>query len=209
MLYYEEIKQVLEENLKNDFSKMQKSEIEDCVNRLFFLYQQIIGKEGSSSENVTQILKKENTIVSYAYGAYLSNKIAHMVEEKDIVISWENLKELKNLSEGQRKMELQKYAFANKNMFVSQVIQQSKNNSKYKIGWATDRDGRHLLNINVTNYMQYPFQERKKRKFPKDVIISVHVLDPRLSKGLIKLKNYPVRGSKPTEIFKYCNFEGR
>lgn len=210
MLYYEEIKQQLKESLKNDFNKMQKTEIEACICSLFLTYEQLSSsKKESQLENLQKILGKEEVLIAYAYGAYISNQMARLFKDKDFSIKWRNMNQLKTLKNKERKRELRKYAFANKDMFIKQILEESKRNSKYKIGWEMDEGGMHILNINVTNYKQYPFKERRKRGFPEDIIISVHVLDPRLSKVLTKLEKYPQRGSKPEKIFKTCNFEGR
>lgn len=199
---------MLKETLTSDFKNMQKSEIEDCVHHLFLLYKQMIDEE-RQLESLEKILKKEDRIIAYAYGAYISNQIARIGKEKEVLIEWESLQELKQLKSDERKRKLKKYAFANKDMFIKQIIEESKNNSKYKMGWTIDRNGRFLLNVNVTNYMQYPLKERKKKGFPEEIIISVHVLDPRLSKKLTELEKYPKKGSRPIAIFNPCDLGGR
>jgi len=196
MLYYEEIKQQLKETLKKDFNKMQKTEIEGCIYNLFLTYEQMnSSKKKIQLENLQKRLEREEVLIAYAYGAYISNRMAHLFKDKDFSIKVKNLNQIKTLGNGKGKRELRQCAFANKNMFIKQILEKSKQNSKYRMGWAMDEDGVHILNINVTNY------KRKKKGFPKDIVISVHVLDPRLSKVLTSLEKYPRRGSKPDKVF--------
>ena len=71
MLYYEEIKQQLKESLKNDFNKMQKTEIEACICSLFLTYEQLSSsKKESQLENLQKILGKEENLYDWTFKIY-------------------------------------------------------------------------------------------------------------------------------------------
>lgn len=210
MSYYKELKQILVRILKSDFDQMNKEEIEEKVNELFLAYKQFLGKnsEDQSSgillESLEKVLHKEDVIVSYAYGAYISNRIAHDILEKKNPITEQKILIHEDLKFIERRKQLRKYAFASKDMFIQFIIEQAKQSPEYEVCRRIDEQGKAVLEVNLTNYYA------REHSFKSDVVISMHIAESYLSHALKTLQKGKVVGNKKIdEILNRYDLEDR
>lgn len=242
---YDTIKKTLLEVLEVNFDTANKKEIAGSVDNIFLIYKylqdfslrQEFEHDGNSKfykqlgieyheadeyrkriikkDSIKDFLEKEDLLISYIYGGYISSKIAHACYQTSFYS--EELKEKiysgpgyfkfwpQSLNTPEIKKELKKYAFSLKNMFIKKVIDEGKK-KKYSdaVTYSKDTNGKPVLSVNVKyiydndgNVINY----REEFEEASAGIISVHVIDKELMDAIQSLQEVNIEHSmNPQDI---------
>lgn len=216
-----ELEDFIERFLKYDFQSMEKEKLIILIDELYQYYRKIfefrnnitdkkIAKrnvllglseketlgnvERLNRDSIKSLMESEEDVISYLYGAYISNRIAHQFKTKS---------RRKKINGNENRIAKKSYAL--KSAFTKYLIDELKETSRYKFGWEEDKENESIiLTVSIT-----PYSDKKIQKYYKEtgrkvehIYISLHVVDPYLTNIIKDLPNQElIKGSKPTEIF--------
>ncbi len=220
-VFNKKLEEALNYFLQYDFEGIKKEKLMEIVNELYGYYRQIVEdqcderdkrrfrnnmvlglnetetkneEDRLKRDNITCLMKDEEEVISYVYGAYIANRIAHQFKT--------NTRRRKmDLNQGNR---IAKKSYALKSLFTKYIIDGLKETSRYEFGWGKDEKTGHIaLSINITPYSNKKLYEYHKRtdRNVDNIYISIHIIDPELTNAIRDLpENILIKGNKPTEI---------
>ena len=223
--FNKELENVIDEFLKIDFQNLKKVELIEHIDYLYQYYKKIFEYRSSitdkkiarrnvllginekeimgnveklSRNHIKSLMENEEETISYLYGAYISNRIAHEFKTK-------SRRKRNNINENR----IAKKFYALKSIFTKYLVDKLRETTRYEFAWEKDNDNdAMILTVSITPYSKKKVQEyhEKTGKSAEHIYISLHVVDPNLTNVIKDLPNRKLaKGNKPIEIFNISN----